>query len=58
LSTSLAKEFAPKGVHVVHAVIDSAIDISKSQDMLKDLAWEARIRPEEISKTYWLLEKW
>jgi NAD(P)-dependent dehydrogenase (short-subunit alcohol dehydrogenase family) len=53
LSTSLAKEFAPKGVHVVHAIIDGAIDIPKSQEMLKNLAWEARVGPEDIAKSYW-----
>jgi NADP-dependent 3-hydroxy acid dehydrogenase YdfG len=53
LSTSLAKEFERKCVHVVHLVIAGAIDIPKSQDMLKDLAWEAWVRPEEIAKTYW-----
>lgn len=53
MSMSLAKEFAPKGVHVVHAVIDGVIDIPKSQDMLKDMAMEARLGPEDIAKTYW-----
>ena len=53
MSSSLAREFAPKGVHVVHAVIDGVIDIPKSQEMLKDMAPEARLGPEEIAKTYW-----
>jgi NADP-dependent 3-hydroxy acid dehydrogenase YdfG len=53
MSTSIAKEFAPKGVHVVHTVIDGVIDIPKSQDMLKDMPWNARIGPEDIAKTYW-----
>lgn len=55
MGTSLAKEFAPKGVHVLHAVIDGVIDIPKSQEMLKDLSMEARLGPEEIAKTYWNL---
>lgn len=53
MSMSLAKEFAPRGVHVVHAIIDGAIDIPKSQDMLKNLEREARVGPEEIADTYW-----
>lgn len=53
MSTSLAKEFAPQGVHVVHAVIDGVIDIPKSQEMLKNMAWEARLGPDDIAKTYW-----
>lgn len=55
MSTSLAKEFAPKGVHVAHAVIDGPIDIPKSQDMLKSLSPEARIGPDDIAETYWNL---
>jgi NAD(P)-dependent dehydrogenase (short-subunit alcohol dehydrogenase family) len=55
MSTSLAKEFAPQGVHVAHAVIDGIIDIPKSQAALADmgLAWEARLGPEDIAKAYW-----
>lgn len=53
MSMSLAKEFAPKGIHVAHAVIDGVIDIPKSQEMLKELSPDARVGPEEIAKTYW-----
>ena len=53
MSMSLAKEFGPRGVHVVHAVIDGVIDIPKSQEMLKDLDANARLGPEDIAKTYW-----
>ena len=55
MSTSLAKEFAPKGVHVVHGIIDGVIDIPKSQDMLKDLPLDARVGPADIAETYWNL---
>lgn len=53
MSMSLAKEFAPKGVHVAHAIIDGVIDIPKSQEMLKDMALDGRVGPEDIAKTYW-----
>lgn len=53
MSISIAKEFAPKGVHVAHTVIDGAIDIPKSQQMLKEMSWNARVGPEDIAKTYW-----
>jgi NAD(P)-dependent dehydrogenase (short-subunit alcohol dehydrogenase family) len=53
MSTSLAKEFASKGVHVAHAIIDGVIDIPRTQTLLKDVAWEGRLGPEDIAKTYW-----
>ena len=55
LSMSLAKEFTPKDVHVTHAVIDSSINISKLQGVLKDLPFNARIGPDDIAETYWNL---
>ena len=53
MSISLAKEFAPQGVHVAHAVIDGIIDIPRTQERLKDVPYEARLGPEDIAKTYW-----
>ncbi|KAK1061283.1 hypothetical protein LTR74_011167 [Friedmanniomyces endolithicus] len=55
LSTSIAKEFAPKGVHVVHAVIDGVIDIERTKEWLKDMPAEAKIGPEDIADAYWHL---
>jgi NAD(P)-dependent dehydrogenase (short-subunit alcohol dehydrogenase family) len=53
MTISLAKEFAPRGIHVAHAIIDGVIDIPKYQERLKDFSPEARVGPEEIAKTYW-----
>ncbi|CAK1358335.1 hypothetical protein CB0940_07041 [Cercospora beticola] len=55
LSTSLAKEFAPKGVHVAHAVIDGVIDIPRTREWLKDQPPEAKIAAEDIAESYWSL---
>lgn len=55
LSTSIAKEFAPKGVHVAHAVIDGVIDIPRTKDWLKDMPAEAKIGADDIAETYWSL---
>ena len=55
MTMSLAKEFGPKGIHVVHAIIDGVIDIPKSQEMLKEVPLDGRLGPEEIAKTYWSL---
>ena len=55
LSTSIAKEFAPKGVHVAHAVIDGVIDIPRTKEWLKDAPPEAKIGADDIAETYWNL---
>jgi NAD(P)-dependent dehydrogenase (short-subunit alcohol dehydrogenase family) len=55
LSTSIAKEFAPKGVHVAHAVIDGVIDIPRTKDWLKDMPPEAKIGADDIAESYWNL---
>ena len=55
LSTSIAKEFAPKGIHVAHAIIDGVVDIPKTQEWLKDAPPEAKIAPEDIAESYWNL---
>jgi NADP-dependent 3-hydroxy acid dehydrogenase YdfG len=55
LSTSIAKEFAPKGVHVAHAVIDGVIDIPGQEDWRKDMPANAKIGPDDIAQSYWNL---
>jgi NAD(P)-dependent dehydrogenase (short-subunit alcohol dehydrogenase family) len=54
LSNSIAREFAPQGVHVAHAIIDGPIDIA-GRDYLKDMPAEAKIAPGDIAETYWNL---
>jgi NAD(P)-dependent dehydrogenase (short-subunit alcohol dehydrogenase family) len=53
LSTSLAKEFGPQGVHVAHAVIDGVIDIERTREWLKGQPPEAKIGSEDIAEVYW-----
>lgn len=55
LSTSIAKEFAPKGVHVAHAIIDGVIDIPRTKEWLKDMPPEAKIAADDIAESYWNL---
>ena len=45
LSQSMARELGPKGIHVVHVVLDGMI----AQD---DSASESQLRPAAIAKTY------
>ncbi|PPJ59503.1 hypothetical protein CBER1_10007 [Cercospora berteroae] len=53
LSISAAKEIGPKGIHVVHAIVDGAIDTPWGKDFLKDKKPEETIDPEAIAQTYW-----
>ncbi|QDS74183.1 hypothetical protein FKW77_001987 [Venturia effusa] len=57
LSSSLAKEFGPQGVHVSHAIIDGVIDIPRTKEWLKDhpAGAEAKISAEGIADSYWYL---
>lgn len=53
LSFSIAREFAPKGVHVAHAIIDGVIDIPRTKEWLKDAPPEAKIDANDIAESYW-----
>src|ERR1700760_3669464 len=55
LSSSLAKEFGPQGVHVSHAIIDGVIDIPRTKEWLKDAAPDAKISADAIADSYWYL---
>lgn len=55
LSMSIAREYAPKGVHVAHAIIDGVIDIESTKDWLKDMPPEAKIGADDIAESYWNL---
>ena len=55
LSLSVAREFAPKGVHIAHAIIDGAIDIPRTREWLKDKSTDEKISPESIADAYWSL---
>ncbi|USW54817.1 Putative NAD(P)-binding domain superfamily [Septoria linicola] len=50
LAISAAKEFGPKGVHVVHTVVDGAIDTPWGKEIHKD---KTTVDPEAIAQTYW-----
>ncbi|KAI9713273.1 MAG: hypothetical protein M1820_001260 [Bogoriella megaspora] len=55
MAQSVAREFAPQGVHVAHAIIDGVIDIPRTKEWLKDQPPEAKIAPEGIADAYWSL---
>lgn len=55
LSQSIAREFAPKGVHVAHAIIDGIIDIPQFQERFAHLPQDGKIDPADIAEAYWNL---
>lgn len=48
LSQSLAREFGPQGIHVVHAIIDGIIDIPRTKEW-KVNGPDGKIDPEAVS---------
>ena len=55
LSSSLAKEFGPQGVHVSHAIIDGVIDIPRTKEWLLNAGPDAKLSAEAIADNYWYL---
>lgn len=47
LTQSLAREFGPQGVHVVHAIIDGVIDIERTKEWKFDKP-DAKISPQAV----------
>mmetsp|Transcript_2424 Transcript_2424/g.2712 ORF Transcript_2424/g.2712 Transcript_2424/m.2712 type:complete len:235 (-) Transcript_2424:16-720(-) len=52
LAQSMAREFGPKGVHVVHSIIDGVVD---GPNYVSDLDLNKKMKPESIAKAYWQL---
>lgn len=56
LGQSLAREFGPKGVHIVHAIIDGVIDIPRTRDMvINGGAEDSKMSSAGIADGYWWL---
>jgi len=59
LAQSMARELGPLGVHVVHTVIDGAIDTAFIRDLFPDRyalkAQDGFLNPEHIADAYWML---
>lgn len=55
LAQCLAREFHPKGIHVVHAIIDGIIDTPRTKSMLAHVPEEKKMKPEAIADVYWHL---
>lgn len=56
LTQSLAREFQPAGIHVVHAILDGIIDTERSRAR-HDLDPSKMMKPDEIAEAYWQLSQ-
>jgi NAD(P)-dependent dehydrogenase (short-subunit alcohol dehydrogenase family) len=54
LTQSLAREFQPSGVHVIHAILDGIIDTERSRTR-HGLDPAKMMKPEDIADAYWHL---
>lgn len=61
LAQSMARELAPRGIHVAHLIVDAAIDTAFIRDnfperyALRDR--DGIVDPEHIAETYWMLHR-
>ncbi len=55
LAQSMAREFGPQGIHVVHAVIDGQIDTPRVREMSPGREDHTLLSPDAIAETYWQL---
>jgi NAD(P)-dependent dehydrogenase (short-subunit alcohol dehydrogenase family) len=51
LAQSLAREFAPQGIHVSHVVVDGIIDLPSSAELLADAGPHAKLEPSAVCFT-------
>lgn len=53
LAQSIAKEFAPKGVHVAYLIIDGMVDLESTRARMPDRADADFISPRDVADTAW-----
>lgn len=55
LAQSLAREFQPKGIHVVHPILDGIIWSELSRTRFPSIKQENCLQPEDLAQVYWNL---
>lgn len=59
LAQSMARELAPKGIHVAHVIVDGMIDTPWGRenfpDAFKDPSKDNVLKPDHIAENYWTL---
>ncbi|MBK8816906.1 MAG: SDR family NAD(P)-dependent oxidoreductase [Methylococcaceae bacterium] len=61
LAQGMGREFSPKGIHVVHTVIDGVIDGDRARNQfseyVKSKGEDGLLKLEAIAETYWAIHK-
>jgi NAD(P)-dependent dehydrogenase (short-subunit alcohol dehydrogenase family) len=57
LAQSMARELAPKGVHVAHAVIDGQIESVRNPSLLGERGPDSLLPPSAIAESYYQLHR-
>ena len=55
LAQSMAREYAPKGIHVAHVIIDGQIDTPRGRQMMPNRDPSTMLSPDALAETYWQL---
>lgn len=55
LAQGMAREFAPRGIHVAHVIVDGVIDSPRTREMFKDFRDEQFMNPDSIANAYYRL---
>jgi len=59
VAQSMARELAPKGIHVAHVIVDGMIDTAWGRenfpDVFKDPSKDNVLKPDHIAENYWTL---
>lgn len=56
LSQSLAREYGPKGIHVVHTILDGIIDCEWTRKMFQ-MPKDETMLPKDLAEVYWQILK-
>ncbi len=61
LAQGMGREFSPKGIHVVHTIIDGVIDGDRARnqfsEFVKSKGQDGLLKLEAIAETYWAIHK-
>jgi NAD(P)-dependent dehydrogenase (short-subunit alcohol dehydrogenase family) len=57
LAQSLAREFAPQGIHVAHIVVDGMINTQRVREMVSEREEHTMLKPDAIAEMYWQLHQ-
>eukprot|EP00929_Paragymnodinium_shiwhaense_P017216 TRINITY_DN126220_c0_g1_i1.p1 TRINITY_DN126220_c0_g1~~TRINITY_DN126220_c0_g1_i1.p1 ORF type:complete len:247 (+),score=37.07 TRINITY_DN126220_c0_g1_i1:63-803(+) len=55
VAQSLARDMAPKGIHVFHVIIDGMVDQPRTHSWMPSKPDEEFLSPSDIAETYWAL---